>query len=148
MRSLDFETRTALARFDQTLFYSHVMHVIFICNVFSFLFQFKRDGWVILKCHYDMCSFSCYFEWISILFFFFFLTGKQSTEYVRLLASKQPRKERYLIFCHYLCHRNIMEVHWIIKSIYSRPGWVLYFPPSKPLAFCCVYDKDFLLRFL
>lgn len=84
----------------------------------------------------------------QFFFFFFFLTGKQSTEYVRLLASKQPRKERYLIFCHYLCHRNIMEVHWIIKSIYSRPGWVLYFPPSKPLAFCCVYDKDFLLRFL
>lgn len=43
MRSLDFETRTALARFDQTLFYSqiHVMHDIFICNVFSL----KGMGW-------------------------------------------------------------------------------------------------------
>lgn len=84
-------------------------------------------------------------------FFFFFFFNREAINRVCEAAGLKTAKKRkvpYILNCHYLCHRNIMEVHWIIKSIYSRPGWVLYFPPSKPLAFCCVYDKDFLLRFL
>lgn len=83
-------------------------------------------------------------------FFFFFFFNREAINRVCEAAGLKTAKKRkvpYILNCHYLCHRNIMEVHWIIKSIYSRPGWVLYFPPSKPLAFCCVYDKDFLLRF-
>lgn len=97
MRSLDFETRTALARFDQTLFHSQIMHDIFICNVFSFLFQFKRDGWVILKCHYNMCSFSWQYRVNFDLPFVFYREAINRVCEAAGLKTAKKRKVPYIL---------------------------------------------------
>lgn len=135
MRSLDFETRTALARFDQTLFYSHVMHVIFICNVFSFLFQFKRDGWVILKCHYDMCSFSCYFEWISILFFFLFFNREAINRVCEAAGLKTAKKRKVP----YILSLSLSQKYYggtLNYKIYLFKTWMsIIFPSKQTLSF-------------